>query len=760
MRHIPLFGRFSSHSLLLLQVATVLQTGWPVSWPGGQARSCARATRGVGEAGCPLPPTTSSWTLGWLAQAVRWVACAPSNFFSPSPTLSGIAQFVFDVPTSYRSLSIIGARGRHAAVTVRAPLSVARHLVVGSHVILHLNSTVNAGKMGLTRRAVLSGTGSVTAKRFVAGRGSFISPGRSYVAACGPTCFQMNRKFAGIGYGELNIVVTGKRDADLSRATVIIKAIGSHVSFGSRTFDFLAVNKANMPHSTVLLLGSQPVKVKQGSGYDVVEFNATEYPPIEAVCIAGGVAGLVYSPNTTECRAFAVVHGLKAMLPWPVEADAKSEWESAFGARTVSSSQNWVPFRVRHCCSKSFGAAFSKTSESAGETDLKVRHLAQAAVLAELFSNPALTKTAPRNVRKSLRRVQRKIESDHNEAIVAGTENATSTVATVPPVPTVRVSSSPVFLAEEAHDLISSGVASSCVPSSSVLLQMGNCCPPGFTGPECKTVVPCTCSDRGTCSVTGTCLCDPGFTGSDCATPVCPSNSLGRQCSGPACGLCKYTVSDPSDSPRCVCHSNFTGPACSQPICAASCDPLTEECVSRGAAPACWSIVESEGCPICQNGGSCVNRTCVCPADFEGPSCQSPLCPQRCSGNGLCYIDERGRASCRCVAARFTGLGCEVEQCSSDRCLNGGICVTGPACQCPHGMGGPFCQERLNIANRNGIFAGAALSDGAILAIIVVCSLLAASLLVFFIINYRLRKNALHEAGFNNAQKTALLEVK
>jgi hypothetical protein len=106
---------------------------------------------------------------------------------------------------------------------------------------------------------------------------------------------------------------------------------------------------------------------------------------------------------------------------------------------------------------------------------------------------------------------------------------------------------------------------------------------------------------------------------------------------------------------------------------------------------------------------------------------------------------------------RFSGLGCEIEACTNDRCLNGGVCVTGPSCQCQPGFAGPFCQERIVSANRNVLFTSSSLSDAAIIGIIVACCVLAASVVVFLIVNYRLRRDAHFTASFNAAEKGRLL---
>ena len=64
---------------------------------------------------------------------------------------------------------------------------------------------------------------------------------------------------------------------------------------------------------------------------------------------------------------------------------------------------------------------------------------------------------------------------------------------------------------------------------------------------------------------------------------------------------------------------------------------------------------------ICQNGGTCVNGTCNCPAGFGGDNCETflncdvlqPLCPP----NSTCAV-ENGEAACYCNAG-YEGNICE-----------------------------------------------------------------------------------------------------
>ena len=64
---------------------------------------------------------------------------------------------------------------------------------------------------------------------------------------------------------------------------------------------------------------------------------------------------------------------------------------------------------------------------------------------------------------------------------------------------------------------------------------------------------------------------------------------------------------------------------------------------------------------ICQNGGTCVNGTCNCPAGFGGDNCETflncdvlqPLCPT----NSTCAI-ENGEAACYCNAG-YEGANCD-----------------------------------------------------------------------------------------------------
>lgn len=59
---------------------------------------------------------------------------------------------------------------------------------------------------------------------------------------------------------------------------------------------------------------------------------------------------------------------------------------------------------------------------------------------------------------------------------------------------------------------------------------------------------------------------------------------------------------------------------------------------------------------VCQNDGSCVDGTCVCPDGFSGANCEINACSDViCENDGVC---ENG--DCNCLDG-YTGTNCEIE---------------------------------------------------------------------------------------------------
>lgn len=93
----------------------------------------------------------------------------------------------------------------------------------------------------------------------------------------------------------------------------------------------------------------------------------------------------------------------------------------------------------------------------------------------------------------------------------------------------------------------------------------------------------------------------------------------------------------------------------------------------------------------CQNGGSCNNGLCTCPAGYTGTNCTTPSCsPTPCQNSGTCAISG-STYTCTCTAG-YTGANCQTA--CSPACLNGGTCTTNngnAVCSCPAGFSGPDC---------------------------------------------------------------------
>lgn len=269
-------------------------------------------------------------------------------------------------------------------------------------------------------------------------------------------------------------------------------------------------------------------------------------------------------------------------------------------------------------------------------------------------------------------------------------------------------------------------------------------CPPTFTGNECEgtlttpqvttqttyqtvpqtttqcaPVVPDRCStiscmNGGTCTEIPTaplviCVCNPGFTGSRCqtqlinptqyptpATTQAPSRCASVQCQNG--GTCRDT--DVAPYVICVCPSKFTGPRCetllatqqtiypTQPVTYA---PTT---IAPDMTNLC-TVYANRNMNLCQNNGQCVfisagRVVCVCPSNFEGDYCETPVYNKCTASNGYqqahCHRKHgtcQPDGSCLCKAG-WCGVSCDQQinpvtqapsKCSTIQCLNGGSCI-------------------------------------------------------------------------------------
>ncbi|XP_034311593.2 uncharacterized protein [Magallana gigas] len=245
----------------------------------------------------------------------------------------------------------------------------------------------------------------------------------------------------------------------------------------------------------------------------------------------------------------------------------------------------------------------------------------------------------------------------------------------------------------------------------------GKCsCLPGYTGSECEALVDeCQhsfCGENGHC-IDGidnfTCVCMPGFTGKYC------NNNL-DECSANPCMNNASCIPGNNDF-RCACPPGFEGKRCE--INKDECSPfpcnLTTavdcidgnndySCVCREGWTGKWCQTRIHSCPQpCQNGGTCNTEAerCDCVAGFTGPYCQVEIdeCDsQPCLNGGVC-VDQVNGFTCTCPQG-YTNKTCDVNvnDCHPNPCINGGTCLdllNGFACSCPPGFTGSDCTEQL-----------------------------------------------------------------
>ncbi|XP_060591236.1 uncharacterized protein LOC132746175 [Ruditapes philippinarum] len=100
----------------------------------------------------------------------------------------------------------------------------------------------------------------------------------------------------------------------------------------------------------------------------------------------------------------------------------------------------------------------------------------------------------------------------------------------------------------------------------------------------------------------------------------------------------------------------------------------------------------------CQNGGTprkvYHDYYCVCPAGFEGKSCEIPIC--QCENGGDCVVKD-GRPYCNCSVGHY-GERCEQTRCEMS-CMNGGTCLRNDTleyCFCHENYVGKYCEHYFN----------------------------------------------------------------
>ncbi|XP_046961262.1 protein eyes shut-like [Vanessa cardui] len=163
-----------------------------------------------------------------------------------------------------------------------------------------------------------------------------------------------------------------------------------------------------------------------------------------------------------------------------------------------------------------------------------------------------------------------------------------------------------------------------------------------------------------------------------------PVVSAGIACLANPClhGIC---IDDINSTYACYCIDGYTG---------VQCQTNWDEC---------WSSP-------CQNGGMCIDGVatynCSCPEGFIGDNCETNFneCESNpCRNNGTC-IDMTNEYICHCIPG-FSGEHCELDVavCNSteeERCYNGGECIEGPGfkfyCKCSAGWAGTKCEEQID----------------------------------------------------------------
>ncbi|XP_034464842.1 protein eyes shut homolog isoform X2 [Hippoglossus hippoglossus] len=204
-------------------------------------------------------------------------------------------------------------------------------------------------------------------------------------------------------------------------------------------------------------------------------------------------------------------------------------------------------------------------------------------------------------------------------------------------------------------------------------------CPRGYTGVYCEEDIDyCVghrCSEHGVCldrRHNFTCRCTLGFEGSLCELETNECNSF--PCASGA------TCVDLISGYQCHCPPGFEGRACSENVN----DCWSQPCLKGGL---CMDLINDYicHCPLGSKGKDCSVDIDLCSFGICGE--HTLICAETSDGQNVSCTCERG----------FAGPFCEINlnDCKSNPCQNGGICVDGAdlyQCFCSEGFGGLNCE--------------------------------------------------------------------
>eukprot|EP00736_Rhodelphis_marinus_P009551 Rmarinus@m.20655 len=177
--------------------------------------------------------------------------------------------------------------------------------------------------------------------------------------------------------------------------------------------------------------------------------------------------------------------------------------------------------------------------------------------------------------------------------------------------------------------------------------------------PPCDRVDDVSCSGHGVCVAPYVCECDEGWEGEVCESAICESCSEHGTCTAPNV---------------CECHEQYYGYDCSYFRETCKCNVERGTCVEHRL-------------PALQGHGWEYVWKCDCDDGWTGRTCDLAICPELCSGNGVCVRP----GECVCNEGWYTvdpSFPCAVANCSS--CVHG-QCIAPDFCLCDSGWSGANC---------------------------------------------------------------------